>query len=76
MTKTIAEALIEEGLVKGRAGGELNAYRDTLRRFLSRKVDPLPEVVLRRIEACADRERLQAAIDRALEIKSLDELDL
>jgi hypothetical protein len=76
MVQTIAEALIEEGFVKGRAEGELNANQEILRRLLVRKFPELPETVLRQIESCADRQRLKAAIDRVLEVKSLDEFNL
>jgi hypothetical protein len=80
MGQTIAEALIEEGLAKGlakgRAEGELHANRENLRRLLNRKFAELPETVVQRIEGCADVERLKAAIDRILEIKSLDEFEL
>jgi hypothetical protein len=36
----------------------------------------LPDAILQRIEACKDWERLKAGIDRALDMKSLEELDL
>ncbi len=80
MGQTIAEALIEEGFVKGvaegRAEGELHANREILRRLLIRKFTDLPETVLQQIEGCADLQRLKAAIDRVLEVKSLDEFNL
>jgi len=91
MIQTHAEALIEEGIAKGRAEGEkmtqthaealmeegaLRTNRDTLRRLLLRRFQQLPDVVLQRIETCADNERLKAAIDRVLDMKSLDEFDL
>jgi hypothetical protein len=80
MGQTIAEALIEEGFVKGiakgRAEGELHANREILHRLLIRKFPELPETVLQQIESCADLQRLKAAIDRVLEVKSLDEFNL
>jgi Putative transposase, YhgA-like len=76
MSQTIAEAWIEEGRARGRAEGELNAYRDALRRVLTVKFGPLPETVLQRIGACADVERLKAALERIAQMQSLDEFDL
>jgi hypothetical protein len=88
MIESMAQEWLKEGEVKGEAKGEakgraegraegaLLAYRDVLRRRLVRRFDPLPEAVLQRIEAATDVARLVAAIDRADEIKSLDELEL
>lgn len=76
MTRTIAEALIEEGLVKGRAEGALQNSRESLRRLLTRRFQTLPDAVVRRIESCTDIGRLQAAIDNILDMKSLDELTI
>jgi predicted transposase YdaD len=84
MVQTIAESWIEEGRAKGRAegraeglaAGELNAYRDVLPHLLTLKFGPLPETVLQRIGACADVERLKAALERVATMQSLDELDL
>ena len=36
----------------------------------------LPDAILQRIEACKDWERLKAGMDRALDMKSLEEFDL
>ncbi len=76
MTQTIAEAWIEEGRARGRAEGELLAYRDSLRRFLSLQFHPVPGAILQRIETCIDVERLKTAIDRVPQMKSLDEFAL
>ena len=80
MAQTIAESLIEEGVAKGRVEGrvegQLLANRETLRRLLTQRFAPLPEPIVQRIEAASDLERLQAALDQVLQLKSLDELDL
>ena len=76
MAQTIAEALIEEGRAEGRAEGELGTQRENLRRLLLRKFQQLPDTILQRIETCADVEKLKAAIDRVLDMKSLNEFDL
>lgn len=80
MVQTIAEALIEEGHAKGHAEGHaegvLETNRENLRRLLLRKFPQLPEAILQRINACTDIERLKAALDRLLDLKSLDEFTL
>jgi hypothetical protein len=72
MIDTVAHDLLKEG----EARGELRAFRKVLRHMLARRFDPLPEAMLQRIEAATDVARLEAAIDCADKIKSLDELDL
>ena len=68
MGMTIAESYIEEG--------RISANRETLRRQLAQRFGPLPEALLRRIEAASDAARLQAALDQVIQMKSLDELVL
>lgn len=72
MTQTIAEALYEEGIVKGQL---LNA-RTILRRLLTKRFQTLPEAVIQRIDATSDLERLQACIEQVSEMRTLDELRL
>jgi hypothetical protein len=71
MSQTIAESLIEEGIIKG----QVLANRETLRRQLTSRFGPLPEALLRRIEA-ADSDRLNAALDQIFQLKNLEELTL
>jgi hypothetical protein len=47
-----------------------------LRRQLSQKFGPLPEVIIQRIEAATDLAQLYAAADQVLQMQSLDELKL
>ncbi|HEY7315518.1 MAG TPA: Rpn family recombination-promoting nuclease/putative transposase [Gemmataceae bacterium] len=80
MIQTIAEELIErgraEGHAEGRAEGALDSNREALRRLLLHKFKQLPAVVLQRIESCTDIERLKAALEHVLDMKSLDEFNL
>jgi hypothetical protein len=80
MTKTIAEAWMEEGmakgLVKGRAEGELQASRRLLRMFLEDAFGALPEAVVQQIEATTDLQRLQAAVHQAPRLQRLEDLQL
>jgi hypothetical protein len=68
MEKTMADVWFEQG--------ELRQLRKQVRRFLDRRFQPLPEAVIQRIEQCTDINRLEAALDQAVQIRSLDELNL
>ncbi len=68
MTKTIAEAWLEEGQAKG--------VRDTLRTQLEDKFGPLPEAFLQRLEAVNDLARLQQAARQVLHVQKLEDLQL
>ncbi|HZU39381.1 MAG TPA: Rpn family recombination-promoting nuclease/putative transposase [Gemmataceae bacterium] len=78
MGQTIAEAIWEEGRLKGEADGELKgelkALRRTLRQLLTARFGTLPEAVAARIENCSDVDRLTAAIVRVSDIASPDEI--
>jgi hypothetical protein len=67
MHQTIAESLIEEGVVKG----QVLANRATLRRQLTSRFGSLPESLLNRIEV-ADSDRLNAALDQIFQLKNLE----
>jgi hypothetical protein len=68
MTKTIAEAWLEEGQAKG--------ARDLLRAQLEEKFGPLPEVFLQQLEAVTDLARLQQAARQVLRLQKLEDLQL
>jgi hypothetical protein len=72
MGQTIAESLIEEGVVKG----QLSQARTTLRRLLISKFGVIPESVLQRIESTTDLAQLDAVTEQVLRMESLDELKL
>jgi hypothetical protein len=57
---------------RGQAQGELKAYRKMLRKRLERRFAPLPEALLQKIDA-AELPALEAAVDQADAVQSLDE---
>lgn len=67
--KALGEAL-------GEARGVLRARREDLRFMLEERFGPLPEDLVRRIEASDDLARLQNAIRQVLHLKSLNEFQL
>jgi Putative transposase, YhgA-like len=71
MSQTIAESLIEEGVVKGQA----LANRETLRFQLTERFGPLPDTLLERI-GTANPDRLNAALRQIFQLKNLEELTL
>jgi hypothetical protein len=88
MTKTIAEAWMDEGRAEGlaeglakgraegRAEGELQASRRLLQVLLEDAFGPLPEAVVQQIEATTDLQRLQAAVRQARRLQRLEDLKL
>jgi hypothetical protein len=68
MSETIAEWLMAEGQLLG--------YRHNLRAVLEERFGTLPEVLVQRIEASADLDRMQAALLQAVHMDRLDELQL
>jgi hypothetical protein len=79
MGQTIAEAIWEEGLLKGRTEGELRALRalrGALRSLLVKRFGPLPESVNQAIEGATDLERLERAFQKALDVEKLADLEL
>jgi hypothetical protein len=80
MGQTIADAIYEEGVSKGRAEGRsegvLTALRQTLRRQLVERFGTMPEALAQRIETSTDVDLLQAALVRVLHIAAPEELQL
>jgi hypothetical protein len=72
--QTLGERLWAEGRAEGRAEGELRSARDILRDLLVQRFGDLPEPIARRMETCADLQRLRAAIQQVYLIDSLDQL--
>jgi len=88
MGQTIAESIWEEGWLKGEEAGRLKGEeagrlkgeeagaRRVLQRVLSARFGPLPEDVVRRIEACTDLARLTAAAEQVLGLEAPEDLQL
>jgi predicted transposase YdaD len=78
--QTIAEAIWEEGRLKGhaegRSEGELSASRRLLRQLLEKRFGALPEAVLQRIESATDVERLTTATLEVLHMVTVEDLQL
>jgi hypothetical protein len=72
MGQTIAEALIDEGLNKGR----LLTLKELLRRLLEKRFGPVPESILQQIDQATDPERLQSAVLEVGELQMPDGLRL
>jgi hypothetical protein len=75
MQQNYEQELLARGEARGVARGELNYCRKMVRKALEKRFDPLPEEVLQRI-ANAELAALEAVLDRAETIGSLDELRL
>jgi hypothetical protein len=67
MSQTIAESLIEEGMVL--------ANRETLRFQLTERFGPLPDALLERI-GTANPDRVNAALRQIFRLKNLEDLTL
>ena len=76
MGQTIAEEIWEEGRLKGRTEGEVNASRRLLRQLLIKRFGALPEAVTQRIDACTDLNQLSAAAEQVLSLDKLEDLRL
>ena len=82
--ESIAEAKFAEsmakaeakGKAKGIVEGKLEDSREILRNLLLRRFKTLPELVMDRIAAVSDHERLKACINTVFDMTSLDELNL
>jgi len=84
MSQTIAEAIWEEGRLKGQAEGELKGKREgelgvlrrTLQQLLVERFGKIPEDISKRIEANNDADRLMAAAVQVLHITRPDDIQL
>jgi hypothetical protein len=72
MGQTIADALIEEGLDKGR----LLTLKELLRQLLEDRFGSLPANLLQQIDQATDPERLRAAALQVRHLHTPDELRL
>ncbi len=68
MVRTAADVEMERGEIRG--------AKATLRRQLKVRFGDLPETLLQQIDAINDIERLNAALDQVVQVKSLDEFKL
>jgi hypothetical protein len=76
MGQTIAEEIWEEGRLKGRTEGALEASRSMLRRLLTKRFGTLPESVVQRIDNCTDLEQLSVAAEQILSLDEPESLQL
>jgi hypothetical protein len=80
MSQTVHETWVDWAkahyTAEGEARGILRARREYLRLLLERHFGALPAELIERIESCQDLDRLQAAFTQALDIHSLEELQL
>ncbi len=76
MGQTIAEAIWEEGCIKGEAKGELRRAKRVMKELLESRFGALPEQVLSDIESCTDDERLHAASLRIFRLEKLEDFQL
>ena len=76
MSETIARTWPEELFAEGEAQGRLREARENLRWLLERRFGALPEALANRIEQSEDLARLQGGIRLALDLASLEDLDL
>jgi hypothetical protein len=74
--KSWAEEMLEEGVERGRALGQLSTSREILRIQLGERFGTVPEELVARIEAVEDLERLRNALRQVVHIQSLSELEL
>ncbi len=78
MGRTIADALREEGVKKGRKEGrkegEVKARRETLLRQLRKRFRAVPPDTLERIEATEDIKQLDAWLDRVVTASTLEQM--
>jgi Domain of unknown function (DUF4351) len=73
MGQTIAEAIWEEGLLKGRSEG-LSASRRLVRQLLAKRFGTVPDAIIQRIENTTDLDRLTAAALQVLDIAAPEDL--
>jgi hypothetical protein len=76
MTRTIAEALRDEGKEEGRREGELRSQRQTLVRQLRLRYQKVPKAVERTVMATEDLGQLQTWLDRIITASTLDEIGI
>ncbi len=74
--QTIAEAIFEEGWIKGYAAGELRITRLYLKRLLEQRFGPLPDPIIRDLETCEDIGRLNVAFKAVLHLDKLEDFRL
>jgi hypothetical protein len=76
MGQQVEQTWEQEVFARGEVHGALQIRRGNLRAVLEARFGALPEALVQRIEATEDRERLRAALLRAVRIPSLDEFQL
>jgi hypothetical protein len=65
-----------EWMAEGELRGKLKVYRTFLRDLLEARFGALPEVLVQRIEAATDPERLHKTYRQAMHLAQLDDLQL
>jgi hypothetical protein len=76
MTNKLGPTLVELSVAEGERKGELRNARKLLRALLEDRFGPMPDALLKRIEASTDLERLQTAARQVYQIQKLDDLPL
>jgi hypothetical protein len=78
MGKTIAEALLEEGvaagILEGKAAGILEGKRETLLRLLRRKFKRVPPTVTAEVQAAQDGRQLDDWLDAVLTADKISDM--
>jgi hypothetical protein len=72
MGQTIAEAIWEEGWLKGETAGA----RRVLRAYLTARFGQLLDPIVQRIESCTDLDRLTAAVQQVANLDKPEDLQL
>jgi hypothetical protein len=74
MGKTIAEALMEEGEIKGKAAGILEGKRDTLLQLLRAKFKRISPAITAEIEVTQDVRQLDTWLAAVLTAESIGDI--
>jgi hypothetical protein len=74
MFKTLVDVWREEGEAKGEARGEVKGEQNAILRLLQLKFGDLPPVIIKRVQAIHDLERLDALLKKVWEADSLKDI--
>jgi hypothetical protein len=72
MAKTIAEAWMDEGALRG----ELRLARKMLRKYIEMRFGSIPEELAARMDRIEDLDRLEAALLQVHQVEKLEDLQL
>jgi len=74
--KTWEQEIWERGIAQGELKGKLQLCRDLLQNLLQKRFPAVPDELIQRIQATTDLPRLQACVQQAVDMTSLDDLQL